>query len=77
MSKQFQVGVWNRCSGGILFVSVIRQNIFGLVGAFARWVRSGMGTETTSGLRSASVVAEQKSTGLLATHTDVLKTHKT
>ena len=36
MSKQFQVGVWNRCSGGILFVSVIRQNIFGLVGAFAR-----------------------------------------
>ena len=34
-----------------------------------------MGTETTSGLRSASVVAEQKSTGLLATHTDVLKTH--
>ena len=38
--------------------------------------RSGMGTETTSGLRSASVVAEQKSTGLLATHTDVLKTHE-
>ena len=35
-----------------------------------------MGTETTSGLRSASVVAEQKSTGLLATHTDVLKTHE-
>jgi len=34
-----------------------------------------MGTETTSGLRSASVVAEQKSTGLLATHTDALKTH--
>jgi len=63
--------------GGILLVSVIWQNIFGLVGAFARWVRSGMGTEVTSGLRSASVVAEQKSTGLLATHTDVLKTHKT
>jgi len=21
LSKQFQVGVWNRCSGGILFVS--------------------------------------------------------
>jgi len=35
-----------------------------------------MGTENTSGLRSASVVAEQKSTGLLATHTDVLKTHE-
>ena len=34
-----------------------------------------MGTETTRGLRYASVVAEQKSTGLLATHTDVLKTH--
>ena len=29
----------------------------------------------TRGLRSASVVAEQKSTGLLATHTDALKTH--
>jgi len=34
--------------GGILLVSVIWQNIFGLVGAFARWVRSGMGTEVTS-----------------------------
>jgi hypothetical protein len=34
-----------------------------------------MGTETTRGLRYASVVAEQKSTGLLATHTDALKTH--
>ena len=37
---------------------------------------SSKGTETTSGLRSASVVAEQKSTGLLATHTDALKTRE-
>ena len=46
-----------------------------LVGTPVHLVRSGIGTETTSGLRSASVVAEQKSTGLLATHTDALKTH--